>query len=80
MSKARRLKAANQAMESEESRAVKLAEQRRAVRVEACLSELRALLARHNCVLQVQGQYVQRPGQQRQEDVMIGVVALDVPA
>jgi hypothetical protein len=67
-------------MASEESRAVKLAEQQRAARVDTCTRELRALLERHRCTLQVQGMFIQRAGQPRQEDVQIGVVALDVEA
>lgn len=52
-------------------------EQEKRARVATCLEELNELLTRHNCALQIQGQWVQGAGagQQRVEVMQVGVVS-----
>lgn len=76
MSKKRKLRQANDAMQSEEARAEAIRLREQSARVAKCLEELRELLNRYQCELQVQGTYVQPlGGGPRQENVMLGVVA-----
>lgn len=77
MSKAARLRAIREVMESDESQAIRKVLAARAKRVQECLAEIEQVLARHQCAFQVQVIDRFGPGEQAQRGATVTVAPLE---